>query len=266
MRLRKMLPALALADCHNRARSNTILVGSNGDGFTCVITAANIVHVGLCKLGVRVIFAASQALGVQDRGMTIAPADAFWVAPCARSLARWVPILGHHIRRIVGGRAEEKVGGIHASRIVTVVTDEQSIGNGAISEFVCHPTGVNGASVEPELSISIGSDTAKRPAIAALVNLRPEAFIHILNLVEVTAALGTIGSYLRHKIGEFLAAHWTGVRSAQGYMNTNPRGVVARQRAEGACLTRASLEGLPAVTADTRNALPWGHLPPCTAH
>lgn len=47
-------------------------------------------------------------------------------------VAGWVSIspLGVHIRRIVGGRSEEQVRRIAAWRIVAVMADEQTVGNG----------------------------------------------------------------------------------------------------------------------------------------
>lgn len=101
------------------------------------------------------------------------------------------PTFGDHVRHVVGGRAEEKVVGTTADRVVAVVANHEPVGDRTVrvrpSEAVRQPV----LSLPNDLTIAVGSATAcPKPAIVGSFNSTPEV-------------LFKVGRFWRHPNTEF---------------------------------------------------------------
>ena len=117
--------------------------------------------------------------------------------------------LAHHVGMVVLGRPKEQMLRVAARRIVAVVANKARVvaGYWAVRQFKGNAMRVSGASVQPELAVSVGADVANpQPAAIRLLHAWPKARSGIGAFVIVAAFLGAVLADLRDAVSHQHAA------------------------------------------------------------
>ena len=213
-----MFPSLASNNHRYCVQADTVLCSEIGVAYSASsISSAHLDHLCVGKPGGPVLLTALDAFGMQPQSIAITSGEAFgmkarwalvptWIAlrvlSCARALACWAASFRPHIKAVLGASSQEQVVGTDAAAItgiagrpfhVTGVADEQAVGNGAVVERPREDVRSDVLLPDADRAIAIAGPGHPQPAIAGLIDIRPE----LLDRVGAHAAMREATTDLR---------------------------------------------------------------------
>ncbi len=198
LRSRDMFPCLVVNDSGDGIYTDAVFLSERDkSGVAGSVACANLDYLLLGQPGQWSYFrmfahaigvAVCQSGGINVRPMLFAALDSLGVSMRAISITRSLSTLRHHICSVISLCSKKQMLRPNAGRVIAMVADPQSLGDGVVVKFPREAVGVvREASLLDHAIATTGASCCPNPTVGSLLNVRPE----VTNMVR--DILGTHG-------------------------------------------------------------------------